>query len=105
MRSGLSSSGWRDRSDAEDTADFLSDFEGFNNNYARSNSDRAATMSRVIQDFVGGERDLSLDAVSSYDERQRQAAEEGTPVYDASDVKALKKALSRGHKRKGRKNR
>jgi hypothetical protein len=93
MRSGLSSSGWRDRTDAEDTGDFLRDYEDFQTGTARDKADRSAAMSRVIQNFIAGERDLSLDALTSYDQSQRDSAAEGAPVYDRADVRGIIKAL------------
>lgn len=105
MRQGLANSGWRDRTDAEDTSDFLREFEDYQTDYTRGEQDRRSAMSSVIQDFISGERDLAADAVRAYGEAQADRAGSGPLDYTLEDIQGLENIFAQKPQRRRRRGR
>lgn len=103
MRSGLSNSGWLDRTDAEQTHDYLRAEEDLQTGYQRQSADRRADISALIQEYLAGEQELGASAVDRFTQAQMDQAADGAPLYDPAQIRKLQKIL-KPNKKKGGKN-
>lgn len=101
MRSGLANSGWLARSEAEQGADYLRDFEDMQTGYERASQDRATAKSQAIQDYIAGESEQASTALGDYLASQNTEAQESNPLMTAADIKKLEKILRPPKKNKG----
>jgi hypothetical protein len=93
IRSGLANSGWLSRNEAEQSTDYLRNYEDMQTGYERSAADRKTSISQAIQDYIAGEGDAAGSALSDYFATQQEQAQSGNPQMTPADIAAIAKIL------------